>query len=175
MARKSGFVRRGGSMRRETMWVGIGEVDQVLAAANTAVLIQSSNAALLALRPFTVVRSHITWFAGSDQTAAQEAWQVAFGVAVVSDQATAIGVTAVPTPFTDLGSDLFFVHQVQAGRFIFISGVGVEPLGGRQIQIDSKAMRKVNDDQDIVFVLENSGVSLGSRNITAGRMLIKLH
>ena len=162
-------------MRRQTLWVGLSEVDQVLAAANTAVLTHSANAALLALRPFTIVRTHISWFCSSDQTGAQEVYQTALGFCVPTDQAVAIGVTAVPTPFTDLGSDMFLVHSISAGRFIFISGVGVHPTGGILTTIDSKAMRRVEDDSDIAVVIENSGVSLGSRNIIAGRVLVKLH
>jgi len=37
----------------------------------------------------------------SDQFVATEGYEIAIGMAVVSDQALAIGVTAVPTPFTD--------------------------------------------------------------------------
>ena len=30
---------------------------------------------------------------------------------MVSDQAVAVGVSAIPTPVTELSSDLWFVHQ----------------------------------------------------------------
>ena len=158
------------------MWVGISESRTTLASANTAVLIAVGNAALLALRPFTIVRTRLFFGVSSDQAAASQNWDVALGAAIVSDQASAIGITAVPTPFTDLGSDLFFLHEIQANRFVFVSGVGFDPNGaplGRPV--DSKAMRKVNDDQDVAFVLENSSLSNGTTVYVAGRMLIKLH
>ncbi len=60
MARKSGFVRRGGRMVRETIWFGQTETQTVLAAANTAAILTSLNAAALALRPFTIIRSQTT-------------------------------------------------------------------------------------------------------------------
>ncbi len=175
-AGKSGFIVRDGRKRRETLWFGIGENSMTLAAANSQAFTNSVQVAgLLALRPFTVVRIHWNWFLKSDQTGALEDYQTALGVAVVSDQAAIIGITAVPTPFLDLNSDLWMLHAVQAGSFIFISGVGVDPQGGVVKQLESKAMRKVEDGQDMIFVGENSGVSNGTTSLTAGRMLLKLH
>ena len=174
MARKSGFVRRNNVMRRETLWVGIAAVDTALAAASTAVLFAGFSAAALALRPFTVIRTHIALFFWSDQVGASETYQMAYGHAVVSDQVLAIGVTAVPIPMTDLSSDLWFVHQIVAGRFVFITGAGVLQVGEQHF-IDSKAMRKVEEGQDVASVIETSSVSSGANVLKSGRMLIKLH
>ena len=161
--------------RRESIWIGVTETVTTLAAANTAALILTLNATALALRPFTVVRTRLDWVIRSDQTGALESYQVALGAAVVSDQSVAIGVTAVPTPFTDLASDLWFVHEIVFGTFLFVSGAGFAQPASSERTIDSRAMRKVEDGQDIVFVLENSGISDGSFNKMAGRMLVKLH
>ena len=175
VSRKSGFIRRGGVMRRESLWFFIGESVNTLAAANTAVLAGSLSVGALALRPFTVVRTHLNYYVKSDQTAALERYQTAVGMAVVSDQAVAIGVSAVPTPFTDLGSDLWFLHQITTGNFTFVDGTGFHPVGGIEKDVDSRAMRKVEDGQDVILTLENSGQSSGSTVIMAGRQLIKLH
>ena len=175
VGRRSGFVTRGGRSRRESLWLFLSPVNFVLAAASQAVITNSLNAGALALRPFTVVRSRLQWFVKSDQTGALERYQTAWGAAVVSDQANAIGVTAVPTPFTDLGSDLWFMHSVIAGSFTFVTGSGFHPVGGTMKEIDSKAMRRVNDDQDLVFVAENSSISLGTDHMVSGRILVKLH
>ena len=161
--------------RRESLWFSVGESQVTLAAANTAVLTNLLNAAALALTPFTIVRTILNWSMRSDQTAATESAETGLGVAVVSVQASAIGVTAVPTPFTDLGSDLWLLHQVIQSSFIFISGVGFNQPANTQRLVDSRAMRKVEEGQDVVFVLENSGVSDGTFNQLSGRMLIKLH
>jgi len=58
--------------------------------------------------------------------------------------------------------------------FDFGSAIGFaeNPLS---IQFDSKAMRKVNADQDMVIVKETSAISLGAVAMHAGRFLIKLH
>ena len=82
-------------------------------------------------------------------------------------------MTAVPTPHTDRGSDLFYVYEEVFGVFLFISGVGVNPRGGTFLQYDSKAMRRVNDDQDIVTVIECANTSANVMH--AFRTLIKLH
>ncbi len=175
IGRKSGFIIRSGVRRRETIWVGVQEVNVTLAAANSAALINTGGVGIAALRPFTVVRTRLTWFCRSDQTGALESYQAALGVAVVTDQASAIGITAVPTPFTDIDSDIWLMHETVAGIFLFISGSGVHPVGGTLRQLDSKAMRKVEDGFNLSFMLENSGVSNGTTNLTSGRVLLKLH
>ena len=171
MARKR-FIRGGRSVR-QTMWIGLDATTTALAAANSATLILALNAGGLALRPFTIVRTRGSMLIRSDQTAVSEVQQVALSAAVVSDQASAIGITAVPTGFTDAGSDLFFLYEQQINDLVVTSAVG--SLIYTSINYDSKAMRKVNDDQDVIFTLENSGIGQGSVTRHAGRMLIKLH
>ena len=175
MARGRRFIRGGRSVR-ETMWLTLPETRTALAAANTAVLLLSLTAAELALRPFTITRTILHWSLRSDQSGASENFDAAIGVCVVSDQAQAIGVTAVPTPFTDLESDLWLAHSIQDGHFLFISGVGVQANSSvNPTLIDSRAMRKVEDGQDVAVVIENSSISSGTQLYAAGRMLIKLH
>ncbi len=158
---------------RLTSWIGLPATSVTLAAASTATLMLSLNAAALATRPWTVIRTHMFWQVRSDQTGASEDYGASLGLAVVSDQALAIGVTAIPTPETDRGSDLFFVHSSLYSRFEFVSGVGFHPASGIREKVDSKAMRKVNDDQDLVIVVETpANVASASINL-AGRMLIK--
>jgi len=159
--------------RRLTAWAGV--APGVATGVSGGVVLNSSNAALLALRPFTIVRTHFQCLIFSDQDAADESQIGAVAGAVVSDQATAIGITAVPTPVTDVGSDLFFFHQWIFNRFTFADPSGIDASAGTQYTIDSKAMRKVNDDQDILFLMELSTAGAGFQTITAGRLLIKLH
>jgi len=172
MARKR--FMRGGRSVRETMWVGVQESATSMSSANSAILIASMNAALLALRPFTIIRVRGVWLIRSDQTSVSEDQQVALTYAVVSDQASAIGITAVPTGFTDIGSDLFFVHQMQLSQFLVTTDIGRFYTPDYRTY-DSKAMRKVNDDQDMVVCIENSSLSAGTITTHAARMLIKLH
>ncbi len=176
MARRT--FSRGGRQVRETQWIFLQPGRDVMAASSTAAFVASLNAAALALRPFTVVRTIMHLSLKSDQTGVTEAFDASYGVAVVSDQSVAIGITAIPTPMTDMGSDLWLFHQILDGQFLFISGVGVDPNGVSPpggITYESRAMRKVSSDQDLVFVTETSAASLGATMYSAGRILIKLH
>ncbi len=112
----------------------------------------------------------------TDQTVANELFGCAIGQCVVSDQSVAIGVTAVPTPVTDLGSDLWLMHDTSMGSTENLSAVGFTPRAGYVKDYDSRAMRKVVEGQDIMLVAEGLGaISEGFVLAHQGRMLIKLH
>ena len=175
MARKSGFVRRNNVMRRATEWVGISEAGTSLVAANTAAIVNSGNVPLQTLAPFTIIRTRISWHCRSDQTGADEDYQVALGFAVVRQSAIAAGIASLPTPFTELGDDGWWLHHIITSRFEFVTGTGFNPDAGIFEHVDSKAMRRVSDGENIVMILENSSLGGGSDNLTAGRVLIKLH
>ena len=168
-------IFRAGRAVRETVWLGLDTSVATITAASSAVLLNSLNAAALALRPFTVIRSRGYLTIESDQSAASEFYHVAYGLAIVSDQATAIGVTAVPTPETDRGSDLFFMYEELAGIFEFGDATGFQSPALATHRFDSKAMRKVDVGQDLIFVAETSTQSNGCVIRQAGRVLVKLH
>ena len=167
------IVTRGGR-RRETSWLDVELASNVVNTSGTLIS-HVMVAAELAKRPFTVIRSILEVLITSDQLGADEFQMSAIGMCVVSSQAVAIGVTAVPTPLTDQGSDLWFLHQNLLNDFLFISGVGVDGSAGRRYGLDSRAARKVNDDQEIIVVLETGGISSGANIIVSGRVLIKEH
>ena len=82
-----------------------------------------------------------------------------------------MGVTAVPTPSADSGSDLWFAHEYFAQ-----SGSAVNSgRAGWNYVLDSKAMRRVDQGQDIVVVAEITPISDGMIITVGGRMLIKLN
>ncbi len=173
-SRKSGFVLRSGGPKRETAWIAASVTNTALAGPSGASLILVGNAALLALTPFTIVRTRGLLNIRSDQSAASETFHVGLGWFVPTVQATAIGVTAVPTPMTDDGSDMFFVYEEASGRFDFTTGTGYRLVDVSRYY-DSKAMRKVNDDQDIAVTIETSASSAGATVLHHARFLIKLN
>ena len=178
MARHRGSRRGGGfaAASRQTRWLDIPWTVSVLSTTSSAVLALTLTAAELALRPFTIVRTRGILHVTSDQFVAAETARISLGLAVVSDQAVAIGVTAVPTPETDRASDLWFVYESLGSSFVIASNSGFTEPTGRLLHWDSKAMRKVEEGQDVAVVLENSALSSnGSITEVAGRMLIKLH
>ncbi len=164
---------RDGRQRRETIWAPITFASNTI-GGTTAVLAYTATAAEDALRPYTVVRTHLYLGAHSDQQAASEVWNFAIGACIVSDQASAIGVTAVPTPVTDLDSDAWYMHRWLTGGFEFSSAVGAQELLESRIFVDSKAMRKVEDGFDNVVTIEAAG-GQGVVISTGGRQLLKLH
>ena len=174
MARRS-FVRTHVSAKRSTVWVGISSGgDKVSIDTNTAVLLGSLNAVALALRPFTVVRTRGVIHWGTDQNIATEEPQVQIGAIVVSDTAAALGITALPDPTTSPDGNWFLFESLIA-QFQFISGAGFNNPAGAMLQFDSKAMRKVGNDEDVTLVGSNPSSADGGRVIVIGRMLVKLH
>ena len=173
-ARRSGLVLRGGRNRRNTLWFGGADANTTLVAGANPVLLTSLNAAALALRPFTVIRTRGTISIRTDQQAASEVQHVFFGQAVVSSQAVAIGVTAVPTPRTDDASDLWFTFEMLMAGMRFGDVTGFADLGSNR-EIDSRAMRKVEDGEDVIGVIESGAAGAGSLVSTYTRLLVKLH
>ncbi len=174
--RTRGFSRGRGviSKARISDWFSITPV--ATAVDNSATLVASLSVSALAQRPFTLVRTHLEVQIISDQLSADENQVAAVGMCVVSDQAQAIGVTAVPTPETDAFSDLWYLHQWLLSDFAFVTGAGFDSNGGKGYSLDSKAMRKVNADEDVLLVVEGGTViGQGAVITTAGRMLIKTH
>ena len=98
--------------KRSTSWFQFQPALTTIATSSTAALVFNLNALALARRPFTVVRSLWQLQVTSDQAAAQEEQRVGFAIAVVSEQASDIGITALPTPITDMESDAFFMYQL---------------------------------------------------------------
>ncbi len=173
---RSVFTRRAGRSVRETLWVKIAETSTALAGAGSGVLFGGYSADVLALRPFTIIRTRLLFHVASDQVAATEDRLTAIGMAIVTDQALAAGIASVPTPMVDAASDAWFLWAASAGHFVLGTAVGFLEAGGPAQQVDSKAMRKVEDGLDIATVIENgSSPFLGTFVIKGGRQLIKLH
>jgi hypothetical protein len=97
MARKSGFVRRNGVMRRETLWSGALPTSTTLASANSAALVFTLGASILTLAPFTIVRTRGMVSVTTDQVAQTESYQIAITEAVVSELPTRGNPRTTPT------------------------------------------------------------------------------
>ena len=173
MAHQRGRIIRPSAPRRKSVWFGFTPAETTLATASAAAVQYSLNAAALALRPFTIVRTRGVFGLRSDQDGANEDYSASMGWSVVSDEASAVGVTAVPTPETERASDLFFVYESLAG--FLISDANGQLEKGQWRQFDSKAMRKVDIGQDVIVTVETSAISAGAISHISARMLVKLH
>jgi len=75
----------------------------------------------------------------------------AFGMAIVTTAAATAGVGSIPTPLTEAGWDGWLLHRY----FDVAKSVGDGGPGEyARLELDSKAMRKVNEDESIVGVAE---------------------
>ncbi len=155
---------------RKSLWLSFLPIEVTLSGSAGTNLVTTLNAAALALRPFTIVRTHFEIKLMSDQAAAVENQSMALGMAVVSEEAAGVGITAVPLPITNMGSSLFFMHQIVFGDG---TRTATQTTDSTYVSIDNKAMRKVDSGQDIVTIVEGGGVGAGMFITIAGRQLIK--
>ena len=167
-ARQTRFVRPKANTK---VWIGDNLGTQTLIGSTDARLGVLS-AGALALRPFTILRTRGRILYTSDQTATSEQPFGIYAEGVFSDTASAAGIASLPSPVSDPEQD-WFVYEPVIHEFQFISGVGIQNQGSH-FEFDSKAMRKVGLDDDVVSIW-GSGNSVGSSITVVGRMLIQLH
>ena len=138
-------------------------------AAGTSILDQTATDD----QPVTIIRTRGMLNVISDTVVASEQPFGAFGLAVVSDQAVAIGVTAIPTPYTDADSDLWFVHGYFAAPTAFGTSVGFANVS-MNVEFDSKAMRRMSQDETVVVVIENGSGAAGALFTFNFALLVKV-
>ncbi len=172
MARRVARARFIRPAPRTKMWIGAGVTTGTI-VGTTPLHFAVYSADVLALRPFTILRTRVLLTMSSDQAAVSEIAAGGYGEIVVTEQASTIGITALPDPVTEPEAD-WYVYQPWNVRFEFLSSVGFHPAGGRQYTIDSKAMRKVDINQTFAAVVAND-VATGALISTEGRQLIQLH
>jgi len=175
--RRSRFVR---PAPRTKMWIGAG-IGQTTLSPTSVTLLSVLGTGQKLLRPFTILRTHMLINIRSDQQVAVEFTFGSWGELIVTDTAAAIGITAIPDPSAFTGgnpeADWFSWAAFVNGFFIDINGtdgIGVDGSFGSNYVIDSKAMRKVGPDDDLVEVASVAS-SNGTIITTQGRRLIQLH
>ena len=99
----------------------------------------------------TVLRVRGEIMATSDQTALLERAEGALGMIVVSEDAFAAGISAVPGPVSDIGNDGWFLWQAYTTYFDLIQG-----MTPHFITIDSKAKRIIREGSRIAVVAEGA-------------------
>ena len=166
------------SVKRATTWVQAAVMAETsIGAASTKVLLQRLTAASIAIigAPTTVVRTRGNLIVRSDQIIATEIQNGAFGMAVVSEEAAVAGAASIPGPVSEASWDGWFLWFSVQNVFSFTSGVGTDSQGGRLFEFDSKAMRKVEDNESVVVMYESGANSDGQILGENFRQLYKLH
>ena len=176
MARSRGRFPVRGNNRRRTAWnVGPGGTALASIVASGSQILGSGAAATT--DGLTLVRTRgRAIFKVQSFTAAGDAFTGAFGIGIVTAEAFAIGITAMPIPVTDLNWDGWLYHsmvQVVAGDK---TAGDVDFTGATQIlDVDSKAMRKLRLGDTIFAALELVETGIVDMDFTFdSRVLVKL-
>ena len=157
------------AQRRTTQWVSSADQNLISVAAATKTLSQSN----ASLASSTIVRlrgiATVAYAASPNDTQVHGA----LGMAIVSAQAFAIGVTAIPGPFDEAGWDGWLWHQYYSQ---ILDGTAASNTfqAFMQYEIDSKAMRKLRDDTNVVVVIIDNVGAVAVRVGIHFRMLVKL-
>ncbi len=171
MADRHGRSRSGSARKRVPSWSASATTGLItIAAGATSISVVFTNAVLNAAGYLgaTLVRTRGVFHAQSDQQAAVEAPVLCMGMMFVTEEAAAAG--AVPSPFTDADADWFVWETVVPSAN---TGAGTQVSGSVRKIIDSKAMRKVDDQSSLILVVENVDAAAGALFSFSTRMLFK--
>jgi len=159
--------------KKTKQWIGA-SIDTVVTVPSTlATVVAVYDAAILGLRPFTILRTHLVLSFRSDQSATAEFPFGIYGETIVTDTAAALGTTAVPNPGDEPEGDWYIYQPLQA-EFLLKSAVGFEANAMQTVVVDSKAMRKVGPDDSLMAIFKMVS-SVGGQLLVQGRQLIQLH
>jgi len=99
----------------------------------------------------TIVRTHLAVQVTPDLTISGLGLAFAFGMTLVSDQAAAVGATAIASPATD-DADWFVFYQGFTQPYGFANEYGSQTVH----RVDSKAMRRaLGENKTLAFVISN--------------------
>ena len=117
----------------------------------------------------TVLRTVGQIYVITDQTAASEQQTGAFGLCMATDQALAVGITALPDPISQVADDVWFVYVpiTQTNRMASIAG----QIVGMKYDFDSKAKRVIHTGVGIAVVVANAHATEAFNILVGFRML----
>ncbi len=174
MARTSRGSFRARSPRRRTGWEeGPGTQAINGQSSSFAAIIGGGQSALVDGMTVARIRGQIEVYLTA-VTAAGDGYAGAFGIGIVTAAAFAVGVTAVPTPITEIEWEGWLWHQ------FFSLHVGDKTAGDvdhsrLQIPVDTKAMRKIGSDEVVFLSWEATEEGTATIEAVGGsRMLVML-
>jgi len=115
-------------------------------------------------------------------SAADDGFAGAFGIGLCTNDAFAIGVTAVPTPIAQEDWDGWLFHQYYAVKGPTVGTTTANNIGGVfstsaafRVAVDSKAMRKIPENTTVYAAMENVEVGTAALEVAFNsRVLVKL-
>jgi len=176
VARPRGFPRdRVRGPRRQTGWeAGVSEVTtSTNISADTGFIfgtgISPTQDGLTLVRTRGFFRISLT-----AATAAGDGYVGAVGIGIASNQAFAVGATAVPLPVDENAAESWVWHQEFAIIAPDVTSVDARSMDFH-VQIDSKAMRKVGANEILYMALQATETGTAVAEAVANsRMLFKL-
>ena len=174
MARRTQFPIRGRT-RKLTDWAFGPDANEVALSASSKILLTT---AFAVTQPSTLVRIRGYFdFCMLSTSALGDGMMGALGIALVSDDAFAAGITAIPGPQSDANWDGWIFHSFWGVRSVtgtIADGANAVGAYYRMI-VDSKAMRKWDPANTLVGVVE--GVESGAMSVEVNgetRLLLKV-
>ena len=157
--------------KRQVTWAGPADQAYVAVAGNTKVLVASFTPSGAGMEKPTLIRTRGQVSVKPQASSADLELAGAIGIGVVSDQALTIGITAIPGPFTDADWDGWAMWRSFAHSFE-LQDATASLLFDWSFEVDSKGMRKLSENESLVFVAESQS---GAFEIAAPlRTLFKL-
>ncbi len=150
--------------KRRTHWTELAGASNIVSSGSTLLASQAAGH-----EGETLVRTRGLFMATLlTASAAGDGFFGAIGIAKVTTAAATAGVGSMPTPITEAGWDGWLLH-----RYFGVAQALVNQGGGaiHRLELDSKAMRKVNDDESIVMIAEFIETGTASVDVT-GRVRI---
>ena len=175
MARPHGARRRSGSNRRRTAWaLSVGGGASVAQSAAGTVILGSGAAPTVEGLTIARIRGELVVSIAS-QAAGSDEVRMTYGICQVTDDAFAIGATAMPDPNGDAFWDGWMWHQF-VNFDSQTTSVGIDGVFSVRIPIDVKAMRKLPVGMTLVLLSEFSDESgtIALATMADTRMLVFL-
>ena len=153
----TGALRQG--QRRKTSWVGQADQAFVSVGANASAIIASFPNSGNFEVPVTLVRSRGSLSVVPQSFAADVNVIGAFGAGIVTDEAFAAGAGSIPGPWSNSDWEGWFIWET-VNYFYDVTTNDSRMLFPSGTVIDSKAMRKFDTGETMVFMFESQGPAL---------------
>ncbi len=170
MARRSSSSRsRPISLARKTSWETGPQLNHTVFTAVGPTVWTSGRQAVVEALTFVRIRGLITF--NITGTGITNGMSGAWGIGIASENAFGVGLTALMNPFDDSGWDGWMAHG-----FWSVDGDSGAAGASLQVEIDSKAMRKI-DETDVLYGSVDVAVETGTCIVSCTadtRVLFKL-
>ena len=165
MARRSGLSRRIQVPRRSRTWsLGPGGTGVTVFTASSVAILGSGVTPVGTESTLARTRGLLEIFL-TGATSAGDGFQGAFGIGKATAAAFTVGVTAIPTPITEVAWDGWLYHRFISLHAPATVSAGVTPAVTERIEIDSKAMRKITDEEVFFAAVEFTEIGAATMHV----------